>query len=169
MVSSWRSFPSWWNSWGKATYFLGSCSCSLLQYCQETSGTLYITSGTIRVYNISWDINHQLRLLIELVPWHDIKSQPDKKLQVRISTTPHLKVEYSTHVLIHTWATSGMLKYITYPKLKLMVEGPRYVIYSNRNMSLKVVTIIQWKKFILLSRSPQVCLMLFGWENSNVF
>ena len=46
---------------------------------------------TLRVYSISRRLNHQLKLLIEMVPWHGIRSQRDKMLQVRISTTPHLE------------------------------------------------------------------------------
>ena len=33
-----------------------------------------------RVLNYSWESNHQLKLLVELIFWHGIKSQRDKKV-----------------------------------------------------------------------------------------
>ena len=43
------------------------------------------------VYKISWGLNHQFKLLVELVPLHGISSQRNKRSRVRISITPHLK------------------------------------------------------------------------------
>ena len=73
----------------------------------------------VRVYNICWGLNHQLKLLAELVPWHGIRSQRDKRSQVRISTTPHLKwntQRLCASTLLAQWALvwEGVLEYITY-------------------------------------------------------
>ena len=49
--------------------------------CIHTSSPMgSCVRGNDRVLNYSWDSNHQLKLLIELVFWHDIKSQRDKKI-----------------------------------------------------------------------------------------
>ena len=52
---------------------------------------LFLWRYTVRVYNISWALKHQLKLLVELVPIYGIRSQCDKRPRVQISTTPHLK------------------------------------------------------------------------------
>ena len=48
----------------------------------------------VRVYNISWGLNHKLKLLVEMVSWYDIRSLRDERWQIQISSIPHFKVEY---------------------------------------------------------------------------
>ena len=38
----------------------------------------------VRIYNISWSLNHQLKLLVELITWYDIKIQCNKKSWVQL-------------------------------------------------------------------------------------
>ena len=51
---------------------------------------------SVTIYNISWSLNHKLKLLVELVLWHGIRSHRDIRSRVQISTTPHLKRIFSS-------------------------------------------------------------------------
>ena len=69
--------------------------------------------------NISWSLNHKFKLLGELVLWHGFKSQCDKRSQVRLSITSHLKWNIQclcASTLLAQWAFvwGGVLEYITY-------------------------------------------------------
>ena len=80
---------------------------------------LHSLPKNVRIYNISWGLNHQLKLLAELVPWQGIRSQRDKRSRVRISTTSHLKrntQRLCASTLLTQWALvwGGVLEYITY-------------------------------------------------------
>ena len=46
-----------------------------------------LVSGGVIIYNISWGLNHQRKLLVELVHRYGIRSQRDKRSRIRISTT----------------------------------------------------------------------------------
>ena len=76
---------------------------------------------TVRIFNISWGLNHQLKILVELISCHGIRSQCDKRSRVQILTTPHLKWNIQcmcTSTLLSQWALvwGGVLEYITYPE-----------------------------------------------------
>lgn len=61
---------------------------------------IYSTSTYIvRVYNVFWGLNHKLKILIKLVPWHGTKSQRDKGH--KFESQPPLKFKWN--IAHHIW------------------------------------------------------------------
>ena len=48
-----------------------------------------LNQNNVRVYNISWSLNHQLKFLVELVPKHSIRANITKGH--RLKSQPSLK------------------------------------------------------------------------------
>ena len=67
--------------------------------------------GHVRVYNISWNLNHQHQLLIDLVPWYGISSHVTRGHSLKLTQPSNS----SENILHQIWEESFYI-YISSPK-----------------------------------------------------